>query len=135
MEFSVYGSRRNKKFVEAILPSVIRQLNLENSKKGVSISISDECSDVQGQTVDMSNLTGCYMVVITPRRHLVDIGITLCHEMVHVKQMAKGQLKTNDKFNIWSGKKYKKNFPYLDSPWEIEAYSRQELIFRKSLLE
>lgn len=137
MEFLVCGSRRNKKFVTAILPSIIKQLKLENSKKGVVVNITDECDDNQGITVDMSKITDCYMVVVKPRRHIQDIGITVCHEMVHVKQMAKGTLITDysrDEYK-WSGKTYLKTTPYLDRPWEIEAYARQELIFRRALLD
>lgn len=134
MEFKVEGSRRNKKFIEAILPSMINQLALQNSRKAVVIRVADECGTDAGCTIDLSNLTGCYMVVIKPHRKLKEIGITLAHEMVHVKQMAKGVLKgTKNGCTVWAGKRYKKATPYLDRPWEIEAFSRQELILRRAI--
>jgi hypothetical protein len=133
MEYKVEGSRRNKKFVEAILPSMISQLKLENCTKAVVIRIADECEGNQGITVDLSELTGCYMVVIKPTRKLKDIGLTLAHEMVHVKQLAKGILKNKrNGVNIWAGKTYGKKTAYLDMPWEIEAFSKQELILRRA---
>ena len=133
MEYKVEGSRRNKKFVEAILPSMISQLKLENCTKAVVIRIANECEDNQGITVDLSVLTGCYMVVIKPTRNLKDIGLTLAHEMVHVKQLAKGVLKNKQNgTHIWAGKKYSKKTRYLDMPWEIEAFSKQELILRRA---
>ena len=133
MEYKVEGSRRNKKFVEAILPSMISQLKLENCTKAVVIRIKDECEDNQGITVDLSDLTGCYMVVIKPTRKLKDIGLTLAHEMVHVKQLAKGILKNKQNgVNIWAGKRYTNKIAYLDMPWEIEAFSKQELILRRA---
>ena len=133
MEYKVEGSRRNKKFVEAILPSMISQLKLENCSKAVVIRIADECDGNQGITVDLSELTGCYMVVIKPTRNLKDIGLTLAHEMVHVKQSAKGILKNKQNgMNIWAGKQYSKKTKYLDMPWEIEAFSKQELILRRA---
>jgi hypothetical protein len=136
MEFKVEGSRRNKKFVEAILPSMISQLKLENCTKAVVIRIKDECEDNQGITVDLSELTGCYMVVIKPTRKLKDIGLTLAHEMVHVKQLAKGILKNKQNgVNIWAGKRYTNKIAYLDMPWEIEAFSKQELILRRAFEE
>jgi hypothetical protein len=53
--------------------------------------------------------------------------------MVHVKQMAKGILKsTKNGAQIWAGKKYSKRIKYLDRPWEIEAFSKQELILRRA---
>ena len=133
MEYKVEGSRRNKRFVEAILPSMISQLKLENSTKAVVIRIKDECDGNQGITVDLSELTGCYMVVIKPTRKLKDIGLTLAHEMVHVKQLAKGILKNKQNgVNIWAGKRYTNKIAYLDMPWEIEAFSKQELILRRA---
>jgi hypothetical protein len=136
MEYKVEGSRRNKKFVEAILPSMISQLKLENCSKAVVIRIADECDGNQGITVDLSELTGCYMVVIAPTRKLKDIGLTLAHEMVHVKQLAKGILKNKQNgVNIWAGKRYTNKVAYLDMPWEIEAFSKQELILRRAFEE
>ena len=136
MEYKVEGSRRNKKFVEAILPSMISQLKLENCTKAVVIRVADECEGNQGITVDLSELTGCYMVVIKPTRKLKDIGLTLAHEMVHVKQLAKGVLKNKQNgVNIWAGKRYTKRTKYLDQPWEIEAFSKQELILRRAFEE
>ena len=136
MEFRVEGSRRNKKFVEALLPSMFRQLKLENSTKAVVIRIADECGDNSGITVDLSAATGCYMIVIKPNRRLKEIGLTLAHELVHVKQMAKGTLKsTRSGAHIWSGKTYSKRTEYLSMPWEVEAFSRQELILRRAIEE
>ena len=136
MEIKVEGSRRNKKFVEAILPSMVRQLKLENCRKGLLIRIYNECEDNQGVTLDLTAATGCYLVVVKPHRYLKDIGMTLAHEMVHVKQMAKGVLKsTKNGAQIWAGKKYPKHTKYLDRPWEIEAFSKQELILRRAFEE
>jgi hypothetical protein len=132
MEIKVEGSRRNKKFVEALLPSMINQLKLENCRKGLLIRIYDECEDNQGITLDLTKATGCYLIVIKPTRKLKDIGMTLAHELVHVKQMAKGILKsTKNGSQIWAGKTYSKRTKYLDRPWEIEAFSKQELILRR----
>jgi hypothetical protein len=136
MEIKVEGSRRNKKFVEAMLPSMLRQLKLENSSKALLIRIADECeNDSQGLTLDLSKHTGAYLVVLKPRRNLVELGLTLAHEMVHVKQLAKGILKQKRSGSTWLGKMYGKKTPYLDQPWEIEAFSKQELILRRAFGE
>ena len=136
MEIKVEGSRRNKKFVQAMLPSMLRQLNIENCSKALLIRIADECeSNSNGLTLDLSTYTGAYLIVIKPQRDLVQLGLTLAHEMVHVKQMAKGILKQTSGGNIWSGKRYSKKPPYLDMPWEIEAFSKQELILRRAFEE
>jgi len=136
LETKVEGSRRNKKFVEAMLPSMIKQLGLEKSNKAVLIRVADEChKDTQGLTLDLSAQTGAYLIVIKPKRNLVELGLTLAHEMVHVKQLAKGMLKQKRSGHTWLGKMYGKKTPYLDMPWEIEAFSRQELILRRAFEE
>ena len=136
MEVKVEGSRRNKKFVEALLPSMLSQLKLENSRKALLVRIADECEDNSGVTLDLTEITGCYLVVIKPHRYLKEIGMTLAHELVHVKQMAKGVLKNGPRgSNYWAGKRYGKNTKYLDRPWEIEAFSKQELILRRAIEE
>ena len=136
IEYKVEGSRRNRKFVEAILPSMIAQLGLENCRKAVVIRLADECGTNQGLTVDLSSVAGAYMVIIKPNRNLKEIGLTLAHEMVHVRQMAKGKLKSTRSGSIvWAGKVYGKKTPYLDMPWEVQAFSQQELIFRRAIEE
>jgi hypothetical protein len=54
--------------------------------------------------------------------------ITLAHEMVHVKQHAKGELKSmlTEREERWHGRYIKENeLPYFEKPWEIEAYGRE----------
>ena len=136
MEFKVEGSRRNRRFIEAVLPSMFRQLGLERSRKAVVIRVADECGDNNGITVDLSEATGCYMVVIKPHRYLKEIGITLAHELVHVKQLASGKLKNNpDGSTFWAGRTYSKKTAYLSMPWEIQAFQQQELILRRAFEE
>jgi hypothetical protein len=136
LETKVEGSRRNKKFIESMLPSMIKQLGLEKSNKAVLIRVADECQgNNQGLTIDLSAQTGAYLVVIKPKRSLVELGLTLAHEMVHVRQLAKGMLKQKRSGHTWLGKMYGKKTPYLDMPWEIEAFSKQELILRRAFEE
>lgn len=133
MEFKVEGSKRNKKFIESLMPSIIQQLKLEVTTKVVVIRVADECGTNQGATVDLGINLG-YMIIIKPVRNLKEIGLTLAHEMVHVKQLAKGTLKNRKTGSyIWAGKRYSKKTAYLSMPWEIEAFSRQELILRRAI--
>lgn len=57
---------------------------------------------------------------------------TIAHEMVHVKQFARGELKNTNSLHIskWNDKEVddiKTN--YYDLPWEIEAHGRERGIF------
>jgi hypothetical protein len=134
MEIKVSGSKRNKKFVEAILPSMITQLGLNSSRKAVVIQIEDDGTSNMGSTIPVDALDS-YIVVVKPHRKLKDIGFTLAHEMVHVRQMAKGILKSVKNGHTWAGKRYSNKTKYLDMPWEQDAFARQEIIFRRAIEE
>lgn len=134
MEFLVKGSKRNKKFVEAILPSIITQLGLDRSRKAVVVQIENDGTNNMGSTIPVDALDS-YIVVIKPHRKLKDIGFTLAHEMVHVRQMAKGILRQGKNGAIWAGKQYSNKTKYLDMPWEQDAFARQEIIFRRAIEE
>lgn len=128
MEVKVEASRRNKKFIEALMPSMFKQLKLENSKRVLLIRVADECGNDQGITMDLGENLGI-VVVIKPRKNLKDVGLTLAHEMVHVKQYATGELRDYVKstsLNRWQGKIIDDSkISYWDRPWEIEAFGRE----------
>ena len=46
-------------------------------------------------------------------------GITLAHEMVHVKQFARGEMDLG--LTRWKSNHYAGNIEYWDQPWEKEA--------------
>jgi hypothetical protein len=61
----------------------------------------------------------------------------LAHEMVHVKQYAKGELRDyiyHDGIIGWKGAKYAaytSGPEYADLPWEVEAFGREEELYKK----
>jgi hypothetical protein len=58
----------------------------------------------------------------------------LAHEMVHVKQYAKGELKDYIKAKSvrWHGKIFQSNeIDYWEQPWEIEAHGREKGLYYK----
>ena len=126
-------SKQKKQFIEAILPSMVKQLGLTNTKKSLLIRLEKDCEGM-GYTVPVDILDS-YVVIIKPTMSIKSIGITLAHEMVHVRQMAKGILKIKNGVNYWCGKRYTKRTKYLDQPWEQDAFARQEIVFRKAITE
>jgi hypothetical protein len=53
---------------------------------------------------------------------------TICHEMVHVKQYARGEMKELWKparYTRYQGKVYPEKMDYWDTPWEVEAFGRE----------
>ena len=126
-------SKQKKQFIEAILHYIIKQLGLTNTRKSLLIRLEKDCEGM-GYTVPVDILDS-YVVIIKPSMSIKSIGVTLAHEMVHVRQMAKGILKIKNGVNYWCGKRYTKRTKYLDQPWEQDAFARQEIVFRKAITE
>lgn len=64
-----------------------------------------------------------------------DLILTVCHEMVHVKQMARGELCDMPGNYIWKGKKISEELDYDEQPWEKEAYSLQFKMAKQFVVE
>ena len=80
-----------------------------------------------------------FTVEIDKRIYNVDLDefiVTICHEMVHVMQTAKGLLldrvypKKLGYRKLWKGKDYSKT-PYSKQPWERQAYRMQGKLAKK----
>jgi hypothetical protein len=140
MEYLVEATTPNvSKFLDSLMPSMINQLGLTRSRRAVLIKVTDEIEEgMQGATLNIE-IADCYLVLIRqPKRvtkaSLLEMGTTLAHEMVHVRQLAKGQMKfLPNQARIWMGKRYNKRTHYLDQPWELDAFARQEIVFRKAI--
>jgi len=58
---------------------------------------------------------------------------TICHELVHVKQFATGEMRdlmSDVNLVNWQGKRYdRRKLHYFDLPWEIDAHGREVGLF------
>lgn len=127
-------SKKIRHFIDSVMPSLITQLGLKNSRKELFINIckGSELDDNDGCTSYLPKFD-CIVILLKPCYSLERLGLTLAHEMVHVKQLAKGKLKTVKGVRYWNGKVVSKRVKYLNQPWEIEAFSKQELLFRRAI--
>jgi len=140
MEYLVEAKNEHaRKFINSLMPSMIEQLGLTRSRRAVLVKVTEDIEEgMQGATLDIK-IADCYLVLIRkPKRitkaGLLDMGTTLAHEMVHVRQLAKGLMKfLPNQSRIWMGKRYSKKTHYLDQPWELDAFARQEILFRKAI--
>lgn len=130
------AARKSKRraFLEGIMPSLLRQLNLHRYSGSILISFQRDCKDA-GMTVPLPGAR-MYFVVLNPRNTLEALGMTLAHELVHVAQMVRGTLQgAPNGGTVWAGTLYPGSTPYLDRPWEIQAFSKQELLLRRAIME
>lgn len=85
-------------------------------------------------TVELQNIDALgYCLEETPREFVLsiqkgltisDLVSTICHEMIHVKQYARRELKNVNGRTLWKKKDYT-NVSYMECPWEKEAYAKE----------
>jgi hypothetical protein len=131
MDFHVDGSPKVKQFVESLLPSMLEQLKLTKSRKLLHVIIDRDLEEL-GTTMPLNGID-TYLVVIKPVKDQAALAATLAHELTHVAQFAKGTLQLTPRGKLWKGKYYGRRVPYLDQPWEIQAFAKQEIIMRRAI--
>ena len=131
MECHVEAGPKTKRYIEAMLPSMMKQLGLTRSRKLLMIKVDRDLEE-QGTTIPLTGID-TFLVVLKPTRDILNLGITLAHELTHVAQFANGTLQLTPKGKKWKGKFYPMDHPYLDQPWEVQAFARQELVFRRAI--
>lgn len=133
MQFAVKSrSKKSKMVIEALLPSIIKQLKLTKSKKFLLVEVSNDAGEGNdGCTVPLPAIDSVVVSIKPAKPH--EMGITLAHEMVHVKQLVKGTLRAENGIKYWRGKRYSNRTKYLNCPWELEAFAKQEIIFRRAI--
>ena len=75
-----------------------------------------------------------FTITVDPNLGKRNMLLVLAHEMVHVKQYAKGEMKDYIKMDRvkWKGKVYnEQTIDYWEHPWEIEAHGREKGLYYK----
>ena len=75
-----------------------------------------------------------FTITVDPNLGKRNMLLVLAHEMVHIKQYAKGELKDYVRVNKvkWKGKVYNDaKIDYWEQPWEIEAHGREKGLYYK----
>ena len=100
---------------EKIFLSVGITKNIPRGMKGMTFSV----------TTPKSQTSPIIKVLINAQLDEEELRVTLAHEMVHVKQYAKGKLAVFDEHQLlWEGRKVAYRRASYDrlSPWELEAH-------------
>jgi hypothetical protein len=131
MEVYIEGRTRACNYVKSLVPSMLEQLKLTRSRKLLHIILDPDIEEL-GSTFPLDGLD-TYLVVLKPVKDLQALGATLAHELTHVAQFAKGTLQLRPRGKVWKGRYYGRRVPYLDQPWEIQAFAKQEILFRRAI--
>ena len=133
MEIEILARKSSRKSViEASAQFYAKKLNILKSKYKVFICMDPDLAK-DSEANGMCAKTGDKEITIAlySRLNASKLFVTLAHEMVHAKQMMRGQYrieicKRGKTTHYWMGKPVKKE--YIERPWEIEAMSRESIL-------
>lgn len=115
------GTAQQKKYVESMVHFCIKKLMPKVRTLDLEIKLKTIKDDVYGYCLSVTRRE--FEIEVDRNLSLRRLLTTVAHEMVHVKQYARGELKGD---YIWHGKTYHpKKVDYWDEPWEIEAHGRE----------
>ena len=100
----------------------------------IEIAFEDQGKSTEGHCfpTEHSRKTRMFEIGINPKLRRYKMLQCLAHEMVHVKQYARGELSNELVTAKWQGKVFKltNSFEdYLNWPWEVEAYGRDRALY------
>jgi hypothetical protein len=103
------------------LDITVKLTGLKGEAYGYCLSNEDETTD-RPRTFELEIERGLQL------RRLLE---TVAHEMVHVKQYARGELYQGVRIakHRWQGKWVSNSIDYWEQPWEIEAHGREAGLF------
>ena len=140
MEISVRGgSKSQKKYTKDIIRFCADKL----ISKRLSNNLTIRVQFVKGLLSEYNQAGNCvweddnvrpreFLLEIDPNLTLRRVLQSVCHEMVHVKQFAKGEMRdlAGAERVSYNGKRYNLvKEDYFDRPWEIEAHGRELGLF------
>jgi hypothetical protein len=133
MNIEILGKKSSvKTAIDYCIRIFIKELKLQNSRYDLIVVTDRGMAKREGNRGVVFKLAPkTIAMTIDTALDVEKLIITLAHEMVHVKQYAKGQIThgKNVKLKYWMGKPIKAD--YFDTPWEMEAYSKERILANK----
>jgi len=119
------GKPYQKKRIESIVHFCIEKLMPRMQSLDITVKLTDLKGSAYGYCLCEDERT--FEIEIDRSLSLRKLLTTVAHEMVHVKQYARKELKQD---HVWLGKTYSPaKVCYWDQPWEIEAHGREVGLF------
>lgn len=121
------------KAIRLLAPLMLAQLGLDKVNGELMFVIDNELQADNGESSSALAIETehGFMVALKKTRDMEKLGVSMSHELVHIKQLKTGKLRIEENSTVWCGKHYALDCPYMSRPWEIQAFQQQEIIFRR----
>lgn len=124
------GHRRD--LTETCIKYFIQELGLTRSRYTLTVVTEPDFrreENAQGMVLRIDKRD--VAMILDSRLNYKDLVETIAHEMVHVRQMARGTLNTTISrgrlYQTWRGRRMNK-VAYHRRPWEVEAFQLERLL-------
>ena len=119
-----------KEMIEGCITLFIKELKLEKSKSTLFVFSRKNFEKETGAAgMVYPYAEGLITMDLDSRLGMDKLIHTLAHEMVHVRQIAKGQLAYDGRKIFWKGQRvYPKRMSYYNHPWEIDAWRNEKVL-------
>lgn len=137
MDIKIVGKAKNMCKAEVKFATAFFAIYLMGEKLAKNLDIEIRFED-QGRNegvcnpVDSERRPRSFEIGVRPTMQRYKLLQCLAHEMVHVKQYARGELSSELITAKWQGKTFKitnSMEDYLNWPWEVEAYGRDRSLY------
>lgn len=125
------GTHFQRTTAEMVVRFCIQRLMPRMKSLDICIQLSDDMDGADGYCLAVDNRE--FVIEIDSRLKGDDFITAITHEMVHVKQHARGELKDLTlATKMWKKQEYISLYStvdqYIELPWEAEAYALQEVL-------
>lgn len=116
------GNKTQRQISENVVNYMIKYLMPRLRNITVEVRLRKMTSDAVGYCMMLDNNRE-FEIEISKDLSIKELVMTICHEMVHVKQYVRKEM--DERGQVWKKKPVAKGTPYYDLPWEKEAYEMQ----------
>lgn len=122
-----------KMLIEACVQFYAKELKIDKNNFTLFVFSSKDIVKEQGANGMAFPIDDkVYSIMLNSRMDSEKLIEVVAHEMVHIKQFVKGQLKRKGRQIFWMGKRYvRSKVNYYDHPWEHDAWSKEKFLAAK----
>ena len=118
---TIGGNKKQRELVNDVAYWCVNKLMPRMKKLDIEIQINNLKDNAVGYCM-MQDDNRTYEIEVDKKLDIEEMIVTVCHEIVHVKQYARNELGINDKNDGQN---------YFDLPYEKEAYELQEILLKQ----
>lgn len=126
------GRKKEREIAENVVNWCIKKMMPKMRTLEIAIEF-DKLDDAYGYCMEGDN-SRTFTLSIKKGLDLYALVSTVCHEMVHVKQYARKELRHVHGNTMWK-KEVCNDVSYDDAPWEIEAYALEDELAKECIAE